>query len=88
LWYKRKIISVLYITTLIMHPGGTWLTSVEKEGQDLVFVAEFKDDDALFAYKYRLRNYLSSKDVELEPICDAPAVDYERSHSPDEGCCK
>ncbi|MDR0679651.1 MAG: hypothetical protein LBF42_01265 [Puniceicoccales bacterium] len=80
---------IIVLNTLhLMHPGGTWLTSVEKEGQDLVFVAEFKDYEGdPFAHKYRLRNYLSAEDVELESICDAPAVYYEKSHGPDGDCC-
>jgi hypothetical protein len=82
----ESLIIVLH-TLYLMHAGGTWLTSVEKEDQDLLFVAEFKveDDPVPFAYKYRLRNYLSLEDVALEPICDAPAVDYERNHGHDEG---
>jgi hypothetical protein len=81
---------IIVLNTLhLMHSGGTWLTSVEKEDQDLVFVAEFKDEDndTPFAHKYRLRNYLSSEDVELESICDAPAVNYERNYSSEGGCC-
>ncbi|MDR1890581.1 MAG: hypothetical protein LBQ23_00140 [Puniceicoccales bacterium] len=81
---------IIVLNTLhLMHSGGTWLTSVEKEDQDLVFVAEFKDEDegAPFAHRYRLRNYLSSENVELEPICAADVVDCEKSYTHGEGCC-
>jgi hypothetical protein len=50
--------------------------SVEKEGPNLFFVDEFKStvDGKVVphAYSYRLHNYLSSKDVQLEAIKPVP----------------
>ncbi|MDR2779090.1 MAG: hypothetical protein LBB16_02270 [Puniceicoccales bacterium] len=64
---------VVVLNTLhLIHPEGTRLVSVSKEKADLLFVAEFKstvgDKIVPHAYSYRLRNYLSSKAVKLEPI--------------------
>ncbi|MDR1173671.1 MAG: hypothetical protein LBK24_02665 [Puniceicoccales bacterium] len=56
----------------LMHPEGTRLVSVNKEGANLFFVDEFKStvggEIVPHAYSYRLHNYLSSETVRLEPV--------------------
>jgi hypothetical protein len=64
---------IVVLNTLhLIHPEGTRLVSVDKEGANLLFIAEFKStvsgEIVPHAYSYRLRNYLSSKTVRLEPI--------------------
>ncbi|MDR2432419.1 MAG: hypothetical protein LBD34_01575 [Puniceicoccales bacterium] len=64
---------IVVLNTLhLIHPEGTRLVSVDKEKENLLFVAEFKSTVAgeivPHAYSYRLRNYLSSKTVRLEPL--------------------
>jgi hypothetical protein len=72
---------IVVLNTLhLIHPEGTRLISVDKEGADLLFVAEFKstvgDKIVPHAYSYRLRDYLSSKRVRLEPIAPVPSGSY------------
>ncbi|MDR0693549.1 MAG: hypothetical protein LBF49_03210 [Puniceicoccales bacterium] len=64
---------IVVLNTLhLIHPEGTRLVSVNKEGANLLFIDEFKstvgEKIVPHAYSYRLRNYLSSKTVRLEPL--------------------
>ncbi|MDR0742695.1 MAG: hypothetical protein LBE98_04510 [Puniceicoccales bacterium] len=68
---------IVVLNTLhLIHPEGTRLLSVEKEGADLLFVAEFKSTVGgkvvPHAYSYRLHDYLSSETVRLESIAPVP----------------
>ncbi|MDR1890639.1 MAG: hypothetical protein LBQ23_00430 [Puniceicoccales bacterium] len=74
---KVPVSLIIVLNTLhLVHFEGTRLVSVEKEGPNLFFVDEFKStvDGKVVphAYSYRLHNYLSSKDVQLEAIKPVP----------------
>ncbi|MDR2776616.1 MAG: hypothetical protein LBB17_01030 [Puniceicoccales bacterium] len=68
---------IVVLNTLhLIHPEGTRLLSVDREGTNLLFVAEFKSTVGgkivPHAYSYRLHDYLSSERVRLEPVAPVP----------------
>jgi hypothetical protein len=62
---------IVVLNTLhLVHPEGTRLVSIEKQGTDLSFIAEFDstvDEEIVTdACKYKLHNYLLPDKTELE----------------------